>query len=80
MSIPINAVDCCILNAEEVSIALNVQFEQLRSKMLEIDKRAVTERSFWKDEFEIILTLRQEFLDRGPGIDPFAEFNFNPRA
>jgi hypothetical protein len=58
----------------------DVQFEQLRNKMLEIDERAVTAQSFWKDELEIMLALRQEFLDRGPGIDPFAEYNFNPTA
>lgn len=52
----------------------DVQFEQLRNKILEIDERALTERGFWKDELEIILALRQKFLDHGPGIDPFAEY------
>lgn len=40
------------------------QFEQLRNKMLEIDERAVTVESFWKDELEIMLARRQRFLDR----------------
>jgi hypothetical protein len=58
----------------------DAQFEQLRNKMLESDERAVTEQSFWKDELEIILALRKEFLARGPGIDPFAEYDLNSPA
>lgn len=56
----------------------DVHFDKLRNKMLEIDERALTERGFWKEELEIILALRQKFLDHGPGIDPFADYNFNP--
>jgi hypothetical protein len=51
----------------------DMHFDQLRNKMLEIDERALTERGFWKEQLEIILALRQEFLDHGPGIDPFAD-------
>ena len=53
------------------------QFGLLRNKMLHIDERALTERGFWKEELKILLALRQDFLDHGPGIDPFEEYPFN---
>lgn len=36
------------------------QFDQLKSKMLSVDSKAITERSFWKEELEIMLSIRQE--------------------
>lgn len=36
------------------------QFERLRNKMYAIDSKAVTERGFWKEELEIMLSIRQE--------------------
>jgi len=36
------------------------QFERLRSKMYSIDSKALTERGFWKEELEIMLSIRQE--------------------
>lgn len=36
------------------------QFERLRDKMYAIDSKAVTERGFWKEELEIMLSIRQE--------------------
>ena len=38
------------------------QFENLKQKMLAVDKNAITENGFWKDELEIILSLRQEYF------------------
>ena len=37
------------------------QFENLKQKMLAIDKDAITEDGFWKDELEIMLSIRQEY-------------------
>lgn len=37
------------------------QFDQLKSKMLSVDSKAVTERGFWKEELEIMLSIRQEY-------------------
>jgi hypothetical protein len=37
------------------------QFENLKQKMLAVDKDAVTEDGFWKDELEIMLSIRQEY-------------------
>ena len=36
------------------------QFERLKSKMYAIDSKALTERGFWKEELEIMLSIRQE--------------------
>jgi hypothetical protein len=36
------------------------QFERLKSKMYAIDSIALTERGFWKEELEIMLSIRQE--------------------
>ncbi len=36
------------------------QFNQLKDKMLSIDSKAITERGFWKDELEIMISIRQE--------------------
>ncbi len=36
------------------------QFDQLKSKMLSVDSKAITERGFWKEELEIMLSIRQE--------------------
>jgi len=42
-----------------------VQFERLRNKMYEVDSSAITERGFWKEELEIMLSIRQkEFTSR----------------
>ena len=38
----------------------NKQFDQLKSKMLAVDSKAITDRSFWKEELEIMLFVRQE--------------------
>jgi hypothetical protein len=40
------------------------QFGQLKSKMLPVDSKAVTERGFWKEELEIMLSIRQEIFAR----------------
>ncbi len=37
------------------------QFETLKNKMFSLDSKAVTERGFWKEELEIMLSLRQEY-------------------
>jgi len=36
------------------------QFEQLKNKMYEVDSKAITEKGFWKEEIEIMLSIRQE--------------------
>jgi hypothetical protein len=36
------------------------QFDQLKSKMLLVDSKAITERGFWKEELEILLSIRHE--------------------
>ena len=36
------------------------QFEKLKNKMHSVDNRALTERGFWKEELEIMLSIRQE--------------------
>jgi hypothetical protein len=36
------------------------QFDQLKSKMKSVDSQAVTVKGFWKDELEIMLSIRQE--------------------
>ncbi|MBS1578019.1 MAG: SUKH-4 family immunity protein [Bacteroidetes bacterium] len=38
------------------------QFDELKKKMLLIDKKAITERSFWNEEFEIMLALRGKYF------------------
>ena len=38
------------------------QFEILKQKMFAVDKDAITEDGFWKDELEIILSIRQEYF------------------
>ena len=37
------------------------QFENLKQKMLAVDKDAITKDGFWKDELEIMLSIRQEY-------------------
>jgi hypothetical protein len=39
----------------------NEQFDKLKNNMLLIDSKAITERGFWKEEFEIMLSLREEY-------------------
>ena len=46
----------------------DIQFDQLRNRMLDIDKRAVVEKGFWKDELEIMLSIRQKYID---GVDVY---------
>ena len=36
------------------------QFDQLKSKMLSVDNKAITELGFWKEELEIMLSIRNE--------------------
>lgn len=36
------------------------QFEQLKSRMYSVDSNALTERGFWKEELEIMLSIRQK--------------------
>ncbi len=36
------------------------QFDQLKSKMFSVDSKAITETGFWKEELEIMLSIRQE--------------------
>ncbi len=36
------------------------QFERLKIKMYAIDSKALTERGFWKEELEIMLSIRKE--------------------
>jgi hypothetical protein len=36
------------------------QFERLKTKMYSIDSKALTQRGFWKEELEIMLSIRQE--------------------
>lgn len=36
------------------------QFDLLKSKMVLVDNTAITERGFWKEELEIMLSIRQE--------------------
>jgi len=38
----------------------NDQFDNLKKKMLISDSKAVTEKGFWKDELDILLSIRQE--------------------
>lgn len=40
----------------------NEQFERLKQHMLEVDKEAVVLDGFWKDELEIMLSIRQEYF------------------
>jgi len=42
----------------------NIQFENLKTAMRSVDVRAVTEDGFWKDELEIILSIRKEYFDK----------------
>lgn len=41
----------------------NEQFENLRQQMILIDRNAVVECGFWKDELDIILSLRRDFFN-----------------
>jgi len=36
------------------------QFDQLKNKMFAVDNKAIAERGFWKEELEIMLSIRQE--------------------
>ena len=38
----------------------DVQFETLKQKMIAVDKEAVFKEGFWKDELEIMLSIRQD--------------------
>jgi SUKH-4 immunity protein len=38
----------------------NNQFDNLKEKMIKLDKKAVIEEGFWKEELEIMLSIRQE--------------------
>ena len=38
------------------------QFDNLKQKMLTIDEKAVTERGFWNEELEILLSIRQQYF------------------
>ena len=42
----------------------DIQFDELKAKMLKSDRRALIEEGFWKDELEIMLHLRQQNMDR----------------
>jgi hypothetical protein len=39
----------------------NEQFDKLKNNMFLIDNKAITERGFWKDELEIMLSLRKKY-------------------
>ncbi|WP_090102732.1 SUKH-4 family immunity protein [Chitinophaga sp. CF118] len=41
----------------------DAQFEILKKQMIEIDELALTGRGFWKEELEIILSLRKDYLE-----------------
>lgn len=41
----------------------DIQFEDLKTKMLKSDRRALTEKGFWKDELEIIIELKQQYMN-----------------
>jgi hypothetical protein len=41
----------------------DTQFDTLKQRMIEIDERAVTEKGFWKDELELMLADRQDYLN-----------------
>lgn len=41
----------------------NEQFSNLKERMILIDENAIVEDGFWKDEFEIILSLRKDFFN-----------------
>jgi hypothetical protein len=38
----------------------NEQFKRLKNKMNSVDSKALAERGFWKEELEIMLSIRQE--------------------
>jgi hypothetical protein len=38
----------------------NNQFDNLKENMLRLDKNAISEEGFWKEELEIMLSIRQE--------------------
>ena len=38
----------------------NNQFDNLKENMLRLDKKAISEEGFWKEELEIMLSIRQE--------------------
>ena len=40
----------------------DLQFENLKRKMIEFDKDAITQNGFWKDELEIMLSIRQKYF------------------
>jgi len=42
----------------------DAQFDLLKSRMLSIDHKALTEEGFWKDELELIISLRKEYLEK----------------
>ena len=42
----------------------DIQFDELKAKMLKSDRRALMEKGFWKVELEIIIDLRQQNMDR----------------
>ncbi|MGC4102140.1 SUKH-4 family immunity protein [Ferruginibacter sp.] len=38
----------------------NIQFDQLKNKMFTADSKAITEEGFWKNELDIMLSIRKE--------------------
>jgi hypothetical protein len=41
----------------------DAQFDTLKQRMLEADERALIEKGFWKDELELLLADRQDYLN-----------------
>jgi hypothetical protein len=39
------------------------QFDTLKAQMKAVDERALTEKGFWKDELELLLADRQDYLN-----------------
>jgi hypothetical protein len=40
----------------------DIQFDKLKNQMFKIDHKALTEQGFWKEELEIMLLNRQDYL------------------
>lgn len=45
------------------SLFTDEQFEQLKEQMKQADERAITEKGFWKEELELMLEDRQDYLN-----------------
>lgn len=41
----------------------DTQFNTMKERMIEADERAITEKGFWKDELELMLADRQDYLN-----------------